>query len=661
MPVLHRDIETRSTVDLKKSGPYPYASEPTTEVLCVAYAVDDEPVDLWTPGRLVPPIFFEAARDPSWLVVAHNDMFESCIERFMLHPRHGWPLVPIERHRCTMAMCLALALPGSLDLAADALGLSQKKDPAGHKLMLQMTKPRKARKNELPGLVYWVDGPERRGRLGEYCRQDVEVERQLFEFLEPLSDTEHQLWCLDRLINDRGFPVDRELALGAHKIAKTAQIDLNAELAALTAGQVTSVNQTAKLQAWLAAQGCVLKSLGKEKVADRLLTNSITPEVRRALELRRDGAPASVKKFKALLDVADADNRARGLFRYHGSGPGRWTASRFQPQNLRRPDLNETQIEQAITLVGSGDYAAVRTAFAQPMAVIGDLGRSLIKASSGKRFIGADFSAIEGRVLAWLAGEDWKIESYRRFDLTGDPRDEPYCITACKIFRKPPGTFNKASLERKVGKTCELAFGFMGALGAWRKFEPNGHTDEEVERFKREWRTAHPKIVEFWRAIDQATRKAVMQPYREIECGRISILCEFPYLFITLPSGRRLSYPFPSTIARKHNGNRQIVISFKDSAAGQFKDCRHGQGAWPGLWTENVVQATARDLLAEALIRLERAGYPTVLHVHDEIVCEVAEDFGSPEEFVELMTTVPNWADGLPIAANAWTGPRFAK
>jgi DNA polymerase bacteriophage-type len=153
----------------------------------------------------------------------------------------------------------------------------------------------------------------------------------------------------------------------------------------------------------------------------------------------------------------------------------------------------------------------------------------------------------------------------------------------------------------------------------------------------------------------------VMQPYREIECGRISILCEFPYLFITLPSGRRLSYPFPSTIARKHNGNRQIVISFKDSAAGQFKDCRHGQGAWPGLWTENVVQATARDLLAEALIRLERAGYPTVLHVHDEIVCEVAEDFGSPEEFVELMTTVPNWADGLPIAANAWTGPRFAK
>jgi DNA polymerase len=298
----------------------------------------------------------------------------------------------------------------------------------------------------------------------------------------------------------------------------------------------------------------------------------------------------------------------------------------------------------------------VKALYPRPLSVVGDCSRSMICAASGHTLIGADFSAIESRVLAWVAGEEWKLDSYRRFDATGDPRDEPYCIPACKIFRVPDGTFNKESPERGIGKICDLAFGYQGGLGAWRNFEPGRFSDEEVETFKREWRAAHSKIKRFWYDVDRAAWTAVRERGRVIRCGPVAFRCA-TFLQLKLPSGRKLSYPKPRVVGDE----REQHVVFSDNGAGQFKDCRHGQGAYGGLWVENIVSGIARDLLAEAMQRIEAAGYPIVLHVHDEIACEVPIGFGSKEEFTRLMIRRPSWALELPIAASAWSGPRYVK
>ena len=282
----------------------------------------------------------------------------------------------------------------------------------------------------------------------------------------------------------------------------------------------------------------------------------------------------------------------------------------------------------------------------------------MIYAAPGYMLIGADFGSIESRVLAWIAGEEWKLDAYRRFDATHDSRDEPYCVTACKIFRKPLGTYTKESPERGVGKVCDLAFGYMGGLGAWRKFEPEKFTDDEVQQFKKEWRASHPNIKRFWYDLDRAAWTAVRERGRVVSCGRVAFKCSGAFLFLKLPSGRKLAYPQPHI--EIEDARNQVVV-FADNAAGQFKDCRHGNGAYGGVWTENVVSGIARDLLAEAMLRIEAAGYPIVLHVHDELVCEVPDGFGSTDEFTHLMTRKPAWALELPIAAQAWTGQRYCK
>ncbi len=406
---------------------------------------------------------------------------------------------------------------------------------------------------------------------------------------------------------------------------------------------------------WLHAAGYQAEKLDRKAIEKQLDKEDLPPDVQRVLELRLGGAQSAVKKLDALLARAGDDDRIRGAFRFHGASTGRWAGEGFQPQNLKRPVTDD--LEAAIAAVATGDYAHVKKLYPRPLSVVGDCSRSMIIAAPGHVLIGADFSAIESRVLAWVAGEQWKLDSYRRFDATHDPRDEPYCETACKIFRVPSGSFTKASPERGVGKICDLAFGYMGALGAWRKFEPDRFSDEEVEQFKKEWRAAHPQIKRFWYDLDRAAWSAVRERGRVFRCGPVAFRCDATFLQLKLPSGRKLSYPRPRIIG----DDREQHVVFADNGAGQFRDCRHGQGAYGGLWTENVVSAIARDLLAEAMLRVEAAGYPIVLTIHDEIVCEVPIGFGSIEEFTRLMIRKPAWALELPIAASAWTGPRYVK
>jgi DNA polymerase len=376
LPILYRDIETRSRINLAKAGAWRYAADPSTEVLCVGYAIDDGPIDIWIPGQPIPEAFQTAGRDPDWVIVAHNDQFETAIEERVLAPRYGWPIVPIERHRCTMAAALAAALPGRLDAAAAALGLETRKDVAGHRLMMAMTKPRRARKGEDPAGIYWHDDPERRRRLADYCRRDVEIERELCKRLPPLSDAEQRLWVLDACINRRGFQVDIALAGAARAIVRHEQAAVDERITALTGGKITSINQVAKLQAFLVERGHNVTGVTKRSVA-AVLANQPTDEIRQLLELRREGAQAAARKLDALLAGADSDHRLRGAFRFHGAATGRWSGHRFQPQNLKKPAA--TNLDAAIAAVRAGDLEAVRKIGA-PLSIVGDLSRNMITA-----------------------------------------------------------------------------------------------------------------------------------------------------------------------------------------------------------------------------------------------------------------------------------------
>jgi DNA polymerase len=446
------------------------------------------------------------------------------------------------------------------------------------------------------------------------------------------------------------------LAEAGRQVAHALTPELNAELAGLTGGAITTVHQVARLKTWLGQQGCAVEALDKDAIEELLASEVLPGKVQRVLEIRQGGAQAAAKKIDSLLARCDRDDRIRGALRFHGASTGRWLGNGVQPQNLKRPETKD--LDAAVSTVSTGDLPLVRQRYPNPLGVIGDLSRSMITATSGCKFFGGDLSSIESRDLAWFADEQWKLDSYRRFDATQDPRDEPYCITACKIFRVPDGSFNKDSPQRAVGKVCDLAFGYQGGLRAWRNFEPDRFTDEEVEQFKQDWRGSHPKIKNFWYDINDAAKLAVRQRERVIHCGRLLLKCTGMFLFIKLPSGRKLAYPYPRL--EIENLQREVVV-FKDASNGQWRDIRNGNGAYGGLWTENIVSGMCRDLLAEALLRLERANYRVVLHVHDEVVCEVPVDFGSVEEFTKILTVVPSWAAGLPIAAKAWTGPRFNK
>jgi DNA polymerase len=650
MPTLFWDIETRSTVSLEDAGAWRYAADPTTEILCVGSAVDDSEVKIWTPGQPIPEEVIAAAGDPSWIVLAHNFAFERPVATHILKPRFAWPEIPLAQQRCSMSSALASALPGALDKAARALKLDYQKDQEGYLLMRRMSRPRRPRKGEDPAGIHYVDGQELRERLYLYCKHDVETERALYRRLPPLSDFEQRLWQLDAIINARGFYTDIELAKAACEIARIEQANINAEIRALTDGEIDSVHQVERIKAFIRKHGHAIAGLTRRSVS-AVLAHNPSGSVQQLLELRRAGARASTRKFDALLKSVDADQRLRGTLRFHASSTGRWSGSRFQPQNLKKPETKD--LDAAVNAIMAGDMARIRELGA-PLTVAGDIARGIICAPPGHVLIGADFSAIESRVLAWLAGEEWKLDTYRKYDATGNPEFEPYCVMASQCLKRTVTPDDESG--RTIGKVYDLSFGFGGGVGAWRKFDPSDtYSDTEIERFKNAFRASHRATVKFWHALERAVHACVYTGTPRTLSNRFSFCVENGTLFITLPSGRRLAYPEACLVPGKFEGTREL--RYKDNAKGGWADI----GAWYGTLVENVVQATARDLLAAAMLRLEAAGYPVTLTVHDECVCEVPEGFGSVEEFHRRMTELPEWAIGLPIAAKAWTRKRYAK
>jgi AAA domain-containing protein len=636
MPIVHLDFETRSKLPIDRVSTSRYAGDPSTEVLCAAYAVDDGAVELWKTGELVPDVL----ADPSTCIAAHGATFEHAILEHILAPRFGWKSVPIDRFVCTMARARAAALPGSLDGAAAALDLAMRKDAAGAKLMREIAScKREPTAEELE-------------RLYAYCRQDVEVERELHRKLPPLTADEHALWVLDHKINERGIPIDRELAIAVADLAKAQRLVINAEIAELTGGRITTANQRDRILAWVAADGYEMDGLTKADVK-AALANGAGEGVRKLLELRAIGSQAAAAKVKTLLIGLDDDDRLRDTLVYHGSATGRWSGRKFQPQNLKKP-AKTLDVEAAIAAIKSGELARV-AALGQPLSIAADVSRGLICAKPGKVLLGADFSAIESRVLAWLAGEDWKLAAYRKFDETADPALEPYCVIASKILGRVVTPDDEVG--RGTGKVADLAGGFGGSVGAWRKFAPKDtRSDDEIKADINAFRRAHPKTVKFWAALELALKRAVKRPGKQFVCGRITAESRDGTLFVKLPSGRSIAYPGARLVDGKFEDTTDIA--FMDNAMGKWRETVE----WYGTFVENVVQGTARDILAAALVRLEAAGFEIVAHVHDEAVAEIAEgEDGRQAEFVAIMSTLPDWADGLPIAAKAWRGPRFIK
>jgi DNA polymerase len=649
MPTVIIDFETRSTIDLTKCGARVYAAHPTTDVTYVAYVIGAGEVKSWKPGEVVPAELVAAAADPDFCFAAFNASFERQNWRRILCRRYGWPaLPPMDRWCCLQARALARAFPAALKGVAKALGLEHQK--ADDKVMKLMAKPRKPRKGEDPAGIYWHDDPEHLEQLYAYCKQDVEVERELAGKVAELSAEEQQVWQLDQVINERGFFVDPDLLAGALKIVKAAGDDINAELRRITNRAIKTVDETKKMLPWLAAHDWELGDIKKETVRRALTRKGLPPEVRRVLELRRDGAHKAAIKPLAIAKWRNEDGRVCDTFWYHRASTGRWGARGPQPQNLKKPD-ESTDLALAIELVTAGNIDRVRAVFPQLLLVVAEIARALPRAAPGHRFICGDFSGIESRVVAWLAGQQSKIAAWLRCDTGGD---DPYTTFGRDVLGLG------LELARKVGKVADLAFSYCGGLPAWKiwakKYGLPAESDDAIRQKQRLWRGAHCDIENFWRWLDRGAIQATRTPGKLVRCNKIAFEHDGTHLYMLLPSGRKLTYPFAKLIT---NGRGNPVVSFKDVDKKKWVDCRHGQGAYPGTWIENATQAVARDLLAGAMQRVEATGYQVVMHIHDELVCEVPLDFGSAEEFEQLMTVLPPWAVGLPIAAKVRNGPRF--
>jgi DNA polymerase bacteriophage-type len=646
------DIETFSDISLKDHGAHIYAAHPSTGVHFVCYAIDANDVQTWRPGDPVPAPFTNPAE---YKFVSHNWTFENAILQHVLVPRFGFVPISWEHQDCAMRLALASSYPAELGLCCEALGLPYRKDPEARKAMLRLSRPQTAKKQKKP-----VDPAQREHDLALLhgrCIGDVEATRAVYQsqLLRPLLPQERELLLLDAKINERGIRANVPFLEAVRNLAVTERNAVNVRLNELTAGVVTSVDQVARIKGAINSHGHEMTTLGKRAVA-ATLAHAPDDYVRALLLLRQQGAYASVRMAKRLLGHADpVDGRIRGALRVFGAGPGRWSSPGAQLHNLKR---NDTGYPGAlIETVIAGD----RTELARwgvPVAVAAELSRGALCAKLDHVLGCGDLGAIESRILAWVAGEVWKLEAYRQYDATGDKTIEPYRVIAARMLHKDARDIVKS--ERQQGKSAELACGFGGSIGAWRRIAGNdGRSDAEVLAIIKQWRTAHPAIGAFWKTLARAARVAI-RTGQAIQVGggsRPMIVAAFDgdALTLQLPSGRVINYPGARLAPNRKFEDGDSDIEFFDNAKGQWKRVR----AWFGTLVENLVQGTARDLLAAALLRFEARGQQIVFHCHDEVVIEVPTGSITDQEVLAILLEPPAWAAGLPLGGKVHTGPSY--
>ena len=638
------DIETFSSEPLPKCGVYRYSGSPDFEILLFSYAYDDEPVitiDMAC-GERLPADVLDALEDPAIIKTAYNAAFERvCLSRYLGH----W-LDPVQ-WRCSAVMAAYLTLPARLADVAVALKLTQQKMEEGKDLIRYFSMPCKATKTNggrtrnLPS-----DAPEKWAVYKQYNAQDVETERAVRKALEayPLPESEWTLYALDQRINDRGVRVDKLLVKQAMTV--DSQFSTQAFLRAKELTGLENPGSVSQLKAWLADQDMPMESLAKRIVQEKAKdANGIVGEL---LNLRLELSKTSIKKYEAMARCVCRDGRVHGLMQFYGANrTGRWAGRLVQAQNLPQNHLPDLSLARDI--VKAGDMETLELLFGSVPSALSELIRTAFIPKDGCRFIVADFSAIEARVLAWLAGEEWVLEEFRG-------RGKIYEATASRMFSVPAETIVKGNPNyeyRQKGKQATLSCGYGGGVGALKAMGAK-MPEDEMQPLVDAWRTANPRIVAFWGAMERAARK-VIKDQTSARIGKTALYWKDDKMFMRLPSGRNLCYQSPHFLENRF-GNEGIGY-YAPNAAGQMVE----QETFGGKLVENCTQATARDLLANGMVNLEAAGYPIVFHVHDESVLEVPIGQGSVEEACEIMARAPAWADGLPMRADGSEMPFYRK
>jgi DNA polymerase len=661
--IVHLDFETRSVVDIKKQGLDVYAKHPTTDILCVGYSLDDQPTKIWKRFEEVQPAFIDAVKQGA-LLVAHNAQFELAIWNHVGVPRYGWPKLLPENTACTMAMAYAMALPASLEKAAAAMGMAEQKDLGGYRIMLQLCRPKKIDED---GRVEWWEEKEKLEKLYQYCVQDVEVEKELYKRLLKLSEKEKKVWCLDQEINQRGIALDQESVLKALEIVEAEKRRLDSKLNELSGGIVSNCTKAKKLTDWIKEQGVEIEGVSKSAIHEAFKEGGLPKIAHEALLLRQEAAKSSTAKLQVMKDAVSPDGRIRNLYQYHGASTGRWSGRKLQTQNFPRPDLSQEKIEEVFQILKSQRLSEaleiITRLYGAPLQIISDCLRGFLVAKEGHDLIAADLSNIEGRMLAWLSGEDWKVTAFREFDEARGP--DLYRVMASLIYNVPLEEVTKD--QRLIGKVAELACGYQGGKGAFQSMAKIYNVevpDALAESIKTRWRERNRNIVKYWWDLEKAAINAVLSPRTEFKVGigkrSVSYKTRGSFLWCQLPSKRLLCYPYPKIEPVEMKwGDMKECLTYMGVDSLTKKWTR--QKSYGGVLAENNTQAASRDILVDDLFRLEERGYKVVMHVHDEAVCEVPKEFGSLEEVEQLMAVTPEWAEGLPIAAQGWRGGRYQK
>ena len=652
--ILFTDIETYSSTDLKTAGAHKYFEDPDFEIIMIQYAWGDGPVrvlDMFDPAdREELPDIIAGLQDPDTIKVAHNG---ANFERNAYHRQFGF-YCPPEEWVDTMHLCAQNGLPMSLDAAGEALGIKHKKIKEGTGLINYFCKPCKptiangGRTRNLPH-----HAPDKWERFKAYGDGDVEAMRDIYKILAgtQITPEEARVAALDARINERGVMVDVDMAEAAMAVDEAFTAEHSEELRRLTG--LENPNSVAQLKTWLEAVGVYADCLNKEAVAS-LLEIVPSPTIRRVLELRQLLGKTSTTKYKAMVNAACADHRVRGLLQYYGAGrTGRWAGRLVQVQNLPQNHLDD--IGEVRELVKARDLETLELCFDSVPDVLSQLIRTAFVAKPGHTFLVADYSAIEARVIAYLAGEQWRMDV---FASGGDI----YCSSASQMFKVPVVKHGINGHLRQKGKIAELACGYGGGVKALLAFgaDKMGLTDDEMQQIVTQWRAASPTIPRLWSRVEEAAKRALANPGRRCAvthpAGPVAVYWRDQYaLRCQLPSGRVLTYW--DARLEEYKGRPSVVFMAQNQTSRKWEKTE----TWGGKLVENIVQAYARDCLAVALLRLDEAGYKTVFTVHDEIVAEEPLDGRGWESMAEIMGRPIPWAPGLLLRADGYSTPFYMK
>lgn len=672
---LYQDLETRSVVDLKKSGAYVYAESPTTEILVWSYAIDNGPLKLYYPfWQKFPDDLREAILNPECMFIAHNASFERII--FTLVGKRCLPadiwgaLKDINRWSCTAARARACGLPGSLDLVGKALRLQHQKDKEGYTLMMRMCKPRGLDANGNP---QWYGNEADFLRLGEYCARDTEVERTIDHMLPELSTKERALWMLTEKMNDRGVRVDNTLLMKLLVLVEDAVLALNAKLNEKTNGIVKRVSDAGALRRWLSEQGfdeIEETGIGKAVILEMLEDATLDPLVQEVLCIRRDGGKSSTAKFKAIANRTNADGNIRGNLMFCGAAAtSRFTGGGAQLQNLPR---NRTikDLRKVLTPLLDRDLTVrdIENSFGPPMVVISELIRPVFMAPDDCWMVRGDYSQVEARLIQALAGAEDKVEAFRRYDRKEGP--DVYITTASRMFGIPVDRIDKDSEERQFGKVGVLAGGYGGGKAAFMRFaKQNGLelTEDEAERQKVLFREANPEIVALWKALEDAAIACLESAPGLMHEARPSIWFKRNGLCMTMRlwSGEHLFFWYPQIeeVETPWGSTKPQVTFWSEDPVKHIWAKFKGYG---GLFSAMLTQKTARDLMAHALLQMETRGLRPVLTVHDEGVGLAPKTvyptaLEASEAVKDAMLDLPDWCSHVPIAVDASAAERYIK